>query len=127
MTEYSSLEQIRLDKIQQLIDLGIDPFPLRSKRTHTSKQAIIALEVSEKGTNSDDAPIPVSATLTGRIRATRAMGKLTFAHIEDGEGKIQIFLRINELGQERVNFFNDMLDLGDFIQASGTMMRTRTG
>ena len=41
--------------------------------------------------------------------------------------KSKLFLRINELGQERVNFFNDMLDLGDFIQASGTMMRTRTG
>ena len=90
MTEYSSLEQIRLDKIQQLVDLGIDPFPLRANRTHTSKQAISALEGSEKDAKTDETPTPVSATLTGRIRATRTMGKITFAHIEDGEGKIQI-------------------------------------
>jgi lysyl-tRNA synthetase, class II len=127
MTEFSTLEQIRLEKIQKLIDLGIDPFPHRAKRTHTSLQAIKALEESEQQGNSSEIPEPISATLTGRIRATRAMGKLTFAHIEDGEGKIQIFLRINELGQERVDFFNDMLDIGDFIEASGTMMRTRTG
>jgi lysyl-tRNA synthetase class 2 len=66
-------------------------------------------------------------TLAGRIRATRPMGKLTFAHIEDGAGKIQLFFRLNELGQDRVDFFNDRFDLGDFIQASGVLMRTRTG
>ena len=55
------------------------------------------------------------------------MGKLTFAHIEDGDGRIQLFLRMNELGQERVDWFNKMLDIGDFIQASGVMFRTRTG
>ncbi|MFC2028437.1 lysine--tRNA ligase [Chloroflexota bacterium] len=127
MTEYSSLEKIRLEKIQQLKDLGIDPFPLRAKRTHTSRQAIKALEDLEAAGSSDKDLDPLSATLAGRIRATRAMGKLTFAHIEDGDGKIQLFLRVNEVGQERVTFFNEMLDIGDFIQASGTLMRTRTG
>jgi lysyl-tRNA synthetase class 2 len=55
------------------------------------------------------------------------MGKLTFAHIEDGYGKIQLFFRVNEIGKERLKFFDDMFDLGDFIQANGTMMRTRSG
>jgi lysyl-tRNA synthetase class 2 len=55
------------------------------------------------------------------------MGKLTFAHIEDGAGKIQLFFRVNELGQDKINFFNEMFDLGDFIQATGVLMRTRTG
>ena len=127
MAEFSSLEQIRLEKIKKLKELGIEPFPHRSQRTHTSQEAIKALEEFEKQDNSDKDVEPVLAVLTGRIRATRAMGKLTFAHIEDGEGKIQIFLRINELGQERIDFFNDMFDIGDFIQASGSMMRTRTG
>jgi len=127
MTEYSSLEKIRLEKIRQLKAEGIDPFPHRSQRTHTSHQAISALEASEKVANPDESPEEVIVTLAGRIRATRPMGKLTFAHIEDGVGRIQIFLRINELGQERVDFFNDKLDLGDFIQASGSMMRTRSG
>jgi len=55
------------------------------------------------------------------------MGKLTFAHIEDSDGKIQLFFRVNEIGQDRIVFFNDMFDLGDFMQATGVMMRTRTG
>jgi lysyl-tRNA synthetase class 2 len=127
MAEYSSLEKVRLEKIAQLKAEGIDPFPHRSQRTHTSLQAIAALEASEKTSEPGIIPETVIATLAGRIRATRPMGKLTFAHIEDGEGRIQIFLRINELGQERVDFFNNKLDIGDFVQASGSMMRTRSG
>ena len=55
------------------------------------------------------------------------MGKISFAHIEDGAGKVQLFFRMNELGQDRVDFFNKMFDIGDFIQASGVMFRTKTG
>jgi lysyl-tRNA synthetase class 2 len=55
------------------------------------------------------------------------MGKLTFAHIEDGTGRIQLFLRINELGEETMRQFAEDYDLGDFIEASGSLFRTRTG
>jgi lysyl-tRNA synthetase class 2 len=127
MAEYTHLEKIRLQKIEELRAEGIEPYPTRAERSHTSKQAIAALEAAESAAPEGQPAAEVKATLAGRIRATRAMGKLTFAHIEDGEGKIQLFLRINELGQEQVDFFNKMFDLGDFIQASGVMMRTRTG
>lgn len=124
MAEYTHLEKIRLQKIEELREQGIEPYPTRAERSHTSKQAIAALDAATvEGQVTQEIP----ATLTGRIRATRAMGKLTFAHIEDGEGKIQLFLRINELGQDKVDFFNKMFDLGDFVQASGVLMRTRTG
>ena len=69
----------------------------------------------------------VKVTLAGRIRATRAMGKISFAHIEDGAGKIQLFFRLNEVGKENLDFFNKMFDIGDFIQAGGVMFRTKTG
>ncbi|MDX9991849.1 MAG: lysine--tRNA ligase [Anaerolineales bacterium] len=124
MAEYTHLEKIRLQKIEELRAEGIEPYPARAERTHTSQQAIAALDAV---TVDGQATAEVPATLAGRIRATRPMGKLTFAHIEDGAGKIQLFLRVNELGQEQVDFFNRMFDLGDFIQASGLMMRTRTG
>ena len=127
MTEYSALEKIRLAKIEALRKEGIEPFPTRAKRTHTSAQAIAAFEAAEKQAAAGQAPAEVQVTLAGRIRATRPMGKLTFTHIEDGAGRIQLFLRVNELGQERVDFFADRFDLGDFIQASGVLMRTRTG
>jgi lysyl-tRNA synthetase, class II len=127
MTEYTSLEKIRLEKIEVLRKEGLEPYPTRAERTHTSAQVIAVFEAAEKAATADQPPAEVKATLTGRIRAARAMGKLTFAHIEDGDGRIQLFLRMNELGQERVDWFNKMLDIGDFIQASGVMFRTRTG
>ena len=129
MPEYSPLEKIRLEKIEELRAEGFDPYPTRAERTHTSAEAIALFEAAESASRAsagEDVP-EVRATLAGRLRAVRAMGKITFAHIEDGEGKIQLFLRINELTQERVDFFNRMFDLGDFLQASGVMMRTKTG
>ncbi|RJP52613.1 MAG: lysine--tRNA ligase [Anaerolineaceae bacterium] len=121
MPEYSSLEKIRLQKLEELRAEGIEPFPTRAERTHTSAQAIAEFESAEKEGRE------VKATLAGRIRATRAMGKLSFAHIEDGDGKIQLFFRVNEVGQDRIDFFNKMFDIGDFIQVGGVMMRTKTG
>jgi lysyl-tRNA synthetase, class II len=126
MTEYNPLEKIRLQKLEELRAEGIEAYPTRAKRTHTSTEAIAAFEAKEKE-NSSSAPAEVHATLAGRIRATRAMGKISFAHIEDGSGKVQLFFRMNELGKERVEFFNRMFDLGDFIQAAGVMFRTKSG
>jgi lysyl-tRNA synthetase class 2 len=121
MAEYTSLEKIRLQKIEELRAEGVEPFPTRAQRTHTSLEAIAAFEAAEKQGQE------VRVTLAGRIRAARPMGKLSFAHIEDGAGRVQLFFRSNELGQEQVDFFNKMFDIGDFIQASGTMFRTKTG
>src|SRR5258706_5410784 len=121
MPEYSSLEKVGLQKIEDLRAEGIEPYPTRAQRTHTSAQAIAEFERAEKDGKE------VKVILAGRIRATRAMGKLSFAHIEDVDGKVQFFFRINELTQARVDFFNKIFDLGDFMQASGVMFRTKTG
>ncbi len=121
MPEYTSLEKIRLQKLEELRAEGVETFPTRAERTHTSAQVMAEFELAEKDGRE------VKATLAGRIRATRAMGKLTFAHIEDGDGKIQLFFRVNEIGKERLAFFDKMFDNGDFIQATGTMMRTKAG
>ena len=101
MTEYNSLEQNRLQKISELRAAGVEPYPTRAERTHTAAQAIADFETAEKAAVPGEPPAEVRATLAGRIRATRAMGKLTFAHIEDGTGKIQLFLRVN------VHFFGE--------------------
>jgi lysyl-tRNA synthetase class 2 len=104
MTEYNSLEKIRLQKLEELRAEGIAEF-----------------EAAEKEGKE------IKVTLAGRIRASRPMGKISFAHIEDGAGKIQLFFRANELGKEHLDFFNRMFDIGDFIQAEGVMFRTKTG
>jgi len=121
MTEYNSLEKVRLQKLDELRAEGIEPYPARSQRTHTSVDAIAEFESAEKDGKE------VKATLAGRIRATRTMGKISFAHIEDGAGRVQLFLRLNEVGREGLDFFNKMFDIGDFIEAEGVMFRTKTG
>lgn len=121
MTEYNSLEKIRLQKLEELRAEGIEPYPTRSHRTHTSVEAITEFDAAEKDGKD------VKVTVAGRIRATRTMGKISFAHIEDGAGKLQLFFRLNEVGKEGLDFFNKMFDIGDFIQAGGVMFRTKTG
>jgi len=121
MTEYTSLEKIRLQKLEELRAEGIEAYPTRAKRTHMSADAVSEFEAGE------NEGVEVKVTLAGRLRASRSMGKVSFAHIEDGAGKIQLFFRANELGKGRLIFFNKMFDLGDFIQAEGVMFRTKAG
>jgi lysyl-tRNA synthetase class 2 len=131
--EYNDLEKIRLAKIQRLLDQGIPPFPTRANPTHTIQAARLAFEASEASLKTPSAGTSagsqdsVQASLAGRLRAMRPMGKLTFAHIEDGTGRIQLFFRINELGDDAMRRFTEDYDLGDFIEASGSLFRTRTG
>jgi lysyl-tRNA synthetase class 2 len=121
MTEYNSLEKIRLQKLEELRAEGIEAYPTRSQRTHSSVDAIAEFEAAEKAGRE------LRVTLAGRIRAMRPMGKISFAHIEDGAGKIQLFFRLNEVGKERLDYFNRMFDISDFIQAEGVMFHTKTG
>jgi lysyl-tRNA synthetase, class II len=121
---YSSLEQNRIDKVRRLQSLGIDPYPPKAERTHTSQEVIRQFEEAEA---SADQAEPIDAVLVGRIRSMRTMGKITFAHIEDGEGRIQLFLRANDIGKDQLDLFNREYDLGDFIQASGEVFRTKSG
>ena len=113
--KYTKLEKNRIEKINRLRKKGIEPYPHRVERTHTSQQAVQALEDWEKQSDLD----PVQATLVGRIRSMRPMGKLVFAHIEDGYGRIQLFIRKNEVGEDALEMLKNEFDLGDFIQASG--------
>lgn len=121
--EYSNLEKVRLEKLERLRAQGIEPYPNRAERTHTNQEAIQAFETAD-ATGDDGA---IQATLVGRIRSIRPMGKVTFAHIEDGHARVQIFLRANDIGKEAIDLFNHDFDLGDFIQVTGEMFRTRTG
>ena len=124
--DMNPLEQVRLDKVQRLRQQGIEPYPARAERTHTSQQAIRAFELAEVALNAGEMGA-IQATLTGRLHSIRSMGKITFAHLEDGEGRIQLFFRLNDLGQDQLDLFNREYDLGDFVQAAGELFRTRTG
>jgi lysyl-tRNA synthetase, class II len=121
---FSDLELTRLEKLREMKEKGFDPFPTRAEQTHTSQDAIAAFEKAEAA--GDDAP-EISVVLAGRLRALRLMGKIAFAHIEDRQGRVQLFFRINDLGEEKMEQLKAFFDLGDFIQARGHMFRTRRG
>ena len=125
-TELNSLEQIRLEKVHRLRQQGIEPYPARAERTHTSLQAIRAFEAAEPALTIGQVEA-IKATMAGRLRSIRMMGKITFAHLEDSDGRIQLFFRLNDIGQDQLDMFKREFDLGDFVQASGELFRTRTG
>ena len=120
--DFNELEKVRVQKIQKLKELGIPAYPTRSYISSTIKEACEAFEKAES-TGSDQ---PIEVTIAGRMRSLRIMGKLAFTHIEDGTGRIQLFLRVNELG-DQLQFFKDYFDIGDFVEAHGTVIRTRSG
>jgi lysyl-tRNA synthetase, class II len=112
------LERERYKKIERLRARGVEPYPLRSSRTHTASQAREAFERGEDlGTVS----------LAGRLTANRWTGKITFADLRDGTGRIQLFLKQDALGEQAYKNFLKDFDLGDLIGVEGTLFRTKTG
>jgi lysyl-tRNA synthetase class 2 len=126
MREYTEIEKIRLAKLEALRALGQEPYPTRVQRTHTTLEALQAFEAAVAA-GADPHDSRVTAVLCGRIRSIRTMGKTTFAHVEDGHGRLQLYLRADEVGADALQTFEAAYDLGDFIQAEGVLFRTRTG
>jgi lysyl-tRNA synthetase class 2 len=120
--ELTELERLRAEKLERLHARGIEPYPRRVKRTHSVAEALAALEAAEAA--CQEGP---QVAVAGRLRSMRTMGKATFAHIEDGSGSIQLFLRIQDVGEEDYEVFKRDFDLGDFVGAEGALMRTRSG
>jgi lysyl-tRNA synthetase class 2 len=108
----------RRTKLERLQARGVDPYPPRFTRTHTTAQADAAFIDAHESEG-------VVVSVAGRMTRMRGMGKASFAVIEDSEGALQLFIRQNALGDGYALL--DDLDLGDFIGATGTMMRTRMG
>ena len=113
------LTQVRLEKLGRIRKEGLDPYPARVNRSHTSSAAVKDFEAAPKDEE-------VRVAVAGRLRSIREMGRTAFAHIEDGDGKLQLYLREDELGPDQFDLFMEAFDLGDFLQAEGVMFRTRT-
>jgi len=123
--DLTKLEQQRVVKLQRLKDAGVDVYPHRVERTHTIGEALALYETLEADEGSGTKATRVA--VAGRLRSVRTMGKVTFAHIDDGTGAIQLFLRLQKLGDDAFLTFARDFDLGDFVGATGVLMRTRTG
>jgi lysyl-tRNA synthetase class 2 len=117
----SDQEQQRQTKLARIREAGIDPYPARAHRTHTTAEAIAALQQTPEGS---EAPV---VSVVDRLVSSRVMGKSSFVHIEDGSGRIQLYLRNDVMGEESYTLFKRDLDLGDFVEARGQLFYTRTG
>ncbi|MDD5486214.1 MAG: lysine--tRNA ligase [Dehalococcoidales bacterium] len=120
----SRLEHItaqRQEKIERLRAKGINPYPSNFTRSHNSAEAVNQLLTQE-----NDCSEPAQISVSGRVIALRKMGKINFANLLDGAGKIQLLFKTSNLDEKSAEVFNE-LDIGDFIGATGKMFRTRTG
>ncbi|KUK55960.1 MAG: Lysine--tRNA ligase [Marinimicrobia bacterium 46_47] len=117
--KHSTLQDIihvRKEKISQLREMGVNPYPYAFDVSHKSADIVNQYESLENQ----------QVSVAGRIMSVRVMGKASFAHIMDGKGKIQLYLSQRDIGDESYTVFK-MLDIGDFIGVRGVVMKTRTG
>ena len=117
MTEVD-IRNVRLEKLEKLIEKGINPYPSSAKRTH-----IISEVIKDFAKLSKDKK---EVTLVGRIMSERGHGKASFYDIKDGSGSIQLYIKQDKVGKE--NYDNlSLIDLGDFLQVSGLLFVTHKG
>lgn len=113
-------EQIRRQTLADIRQSGIDPYPASSIRiSHFSSDIINQFE------RNPEADLQVS--IAGRIMMKRSMGKASFAELMDTKGRIQIYLKKDELAEAYDPLFTKMIDLGDFVSVTGSVFRTKTG
>ena len=111
----------RLAKVAALRRAGHDPYPVRFDRTHTAAEVHEHWDHLEPGAETED-----EVRVAGRLLLLRRQGKLTFATLRDGSGSLQLFVSRAAIGDTGHEAF-DALDLGDWVGATGTVMKTRKG
>lgn len=123
MNELTEQEIVRREKAEKIREMGIDPFGHRFERNAYSK------DLKEKYADvphDDFENMEDTATVAGRIMFIRKMGKASFFTIQDKLGSIQIYISINDVGEDVYNLFKSA-DLGDIVGVYGKIMKTRTG
>lgn len=110
---------VRKERLKKLYEEGIEPYPAESKRTHTTAEVLAQFDELQKKRK------PV--TLAGRVRGIRGHGGSTFVHLEDGSGKLQAYFKQDALGEKTYKRFTELTDVGDFLEATGTLFTTKRG
>jgi len=127
----------RRDKLAALQARGVAPYAYAYARTHTAPEAVAAFEALESeargvaASNPDDVP-PSEAEgpvvrVAGRLTSWRAQGKTAFAHLADGEGRVQCYFRRDVLGDDAFDVLKSLVDVGDVVGVEGPCFRTRAG
>ncbi len=114
MSDYQSEAEIRLKKLKNIQQAGIQPYPAKFDK----QNCVAEIQAAKDG---------VKLSTAGRIMAIREMGKLVFCHLQDQFGRAQIALKQDEIGKEAFKFFLKNLDRGDFIGVEGEIFTTHKG
>ena len=123
MREFTEQELVRREKAEKIKSMGLDPFGERFDRTGYAK------EINEKYKDvphDDFENINDIYTVAGRIMFIRKMGKASFFTIQDKTGKLQIYISVNDIGEDKYDLFKSA-DIGDIVGVTGRVMKTRTG
>lgn len=114
--ELNEITKMRLTKLEQIKELGSNPFAYEFNRSHSAKGIIDNFEELEDK----------EVSIAGRIMSLRRMGKAAFAHIMDASERIQIYVRKDQLSEQEFDVFK-LLDIGDIVGIVGKPTKTRTG
>ncbi|HEX6535638.1 MAG TPA: lysine--tRNA ligase [Gemmatimonadaceae bacterium] len=115
--ELDFVSKARREKLDRLAELGVAPYAYAYDRTHSAAEAVASLGDGAEGER---------VRVAGRVVSWREMGKTTFAHLADQSGRIQLYFRKDDLGEEPWRVLS-LLDLGDIVGVEGSLFRTRTG
>ena len=117
------LEPVRVEKLKSIEALGYNPYPTEYRYTHTIPQ--IVTEYADKSAEELERS-PIAVRVAGRVLANRPFGKAGFLGLSDGGLKLQVYAKKDQLPERDFQLYQ-LLDIGDFIGAEGTLFRTRTG
>ncbi len=119
MASLEEIRQSRIEKINRLIEAGMDPYPARVPRDYplvNVKDEFTALETSGE-----------TRSITGRIMAIRGQGAILFVVLDDGTAKFQVVFKKDTLDEKTFSLFETTVDIGDFISVTGTFFTTQRG
>jgi len=117
---------VRLEKLEKLKALGVEAWPRKAHRSHGIAGLAATYADAELWTNEKLEALGQTVSVMGRILTIREMGKSVFAHLTENGEKLQAFFRMNDLAEPGWDVLK-LLDMGDFIQVTGPLMRTKTG
>ena len=111
------IRQTKIEKIEKLKKAGVDPYPASSGRTHEIVQALLLFDSLSAN--------KTELVLVGRIMAKREHGGSIFFDVKDGTGQIQAYLKQDVVGEDDFKTFNELFDIGDFVEIYGTLFKTK--
>ncbi|MEV7397617.1 lysine--tRNA ligase [Aeromicrobium sp. NPDC092404] len=117
--------RVRLDKRQQLIDRGEEPYPVVVGRTHTLKQVVETYDAETLGPDTQTGDV---VTVAGRVIFVRGTGKLVFVALREGDGTpLQAMVSLDGVGEERLAAFKTTVDIGDHLAVTGEVITSKRG